>query len=190
MKSMWNIYNLRDKAEVKKIFGWVHDVLKYKIVVPITNSLGKYIDKHVDYKMKYNNHSKIYFAFEKALERTRTAWRDEWACVTYTTTPKIMRKHLIKQYKVIESFKKVLLTICKYDTAYDAFFKIFSFEYANQLHATFRFDKYVALFASRNASDVSYMSVQDGFAFLKGKKYKVVLMEDDKDGNDKTKEDK
>jgi len=186
---MWNLYNFKDQKESDKIFGWVHKILKYKIVVPLTNWFGKFIDKHVDYKMRYNNHSKIYFAFMNALDKTKTVWRDEWACTTYKTTPQVMRKHLIKQYKIIESFKKLLLTICKYDTAYDAFFKIFSFEYAKQLQSRFRFDKYVPLFASRNANDVSYMMVQDGFAVIKGKRYRV-LLEEDNNGNVKTQESK
>ena len=187
---MWNVYNFKDQKESDKIFGWVHKILKYKIVVPLINQLGRIIDRNVNYTMKYDNHSKIYFAFMNALDKTKTIWRDEWACTTYKTTPQVMRKHLIKQYKIIESFKKLLLTICKYDTAYDAFFKIFSFEYAKQLQNRFKYDKYVPLFASRNAGDLSYMAIQDGYAFVKGKKYKVALIEVDKDGNNETKEDK
>jgi len=187
---MWNIYNFKTPEEGKKVFAWVHNILKYKFVVPLINQLGRIIDRNVNYSMKYDNHSKIYFAFDKALNNTQKIWCDEWAAITYDNTPKIMKKHLKKQYTIIANFKKLLFTICKYDTAYDAFFKIFSFEYAKALQSRFKYDKYVPLFASRNAGDLSYMAIQDGYAFVKGKKYKVALIEVDKDGNNETNEDK
>jgi len=186
---MWNIYNFKDQNESNKIFGWVHKILKYKFVVPLINQLGRIIDRNVNYTMKYDNHSKIYFAFDKALNNTQKIWCDEWAAITYDNTPKIMKKHLKKQYTIIANFKKLLFTICKYDTAYDAFFKIFSFEYAKALQSRFKYDKYVPLFGSKKSWDMSYMVVKDGYAFVKGKKYKVVL-EEDENGNNETKEDK
>jgi len=187
---MWNVYNFKDQKESDKIFGWVHNTLKYKIVVPIVNLLGKQVDKHVDYKMKYNNHTKIYFAFSRALENTNDKWFNEWGLKTYyTDNAKHLRKMFQKQFGIIENFKKIFFTICKYDTAYDTFFKIFSFEFVKEIQNTFRQDKYIPLFASRNANDVSYMMVQDGFAVIKGKRYRV-LLEEDNNGNVKTQESK
>lgn len=192
---MWNIYDFSSLKDAKKQFNFVHEFLKYKVVVPLSTALANYVEKRIDTSMTYSKHTKMYFVIEHALENTKKIWKDQWACETYKTTPRKINKHLIKQFKIIDNFKKVLFAICRYDTAYDAFIKIFAFELTKEIQLKYAGENYTPLYCSRNINDMSYMLVNEGYAVINNKKYiislkevKTSLTEVEPNGNNKTKE--
>ena len=95
---MWNIYNFKTPEEGKKVFAWVHNILKYKFVVPLINQLGRIIDRNVNYTKKYDNHSKIYFAFDKALKEAEKDVKRSPAFVHLFSRYALQVKHLRKVF--------------------------------------------------------------------------------------------
>lgn len=183
--NIWNIYYFKNKEESRKVFGFVHDVLKNRIIIPVVNLVGRIIDKRVDSKIQYRNDTKAYFVFERALDSAKNTWFNNWALETYGTynflrggkrRPRAIRRSFKRQFKLLETFKKILFAVCKYDTAYDALFKILMFEITAHMQNSFPSNPHIPLYCSKRVDDISYLMVNDGIVTnQQGERYIVQL---------------
>lgn len=161
-----NIYGVKTAGEYRRKHNFLHGMLKYFIVYPVTKLVNRFAKKHLDRELEDTEENKNLNIFSKAWDDALVEWTD----LFYTQRYSVMKNpaKFIDDYfnrhagpKILRIMKDVGVTMCKADTAWFEFLNMFCFKLAINMNEAYKdYDGTVPhlLYTSQSISDVAYFT--------------------------------
>ena len=165
-KLMFNVYGQKTMSELANTFNIVHTVFKYRFWVPLLEIAGYIFRKHDEKQYLDKPHNINLLVFDTAFEESIEVWVRDFL-------PKVYPYQSMKEEDIqnrinsgsanyLRTMKKIMLMMCKNDTAYFEFFNIFSHKFAKHMCMYYKDKpKHHLFYTSKNIGDFKYFTLYD-----------------------------